>query len=79
MDSDIKDTKKPTCLADLWNPETDTYYDIVDEATGAIAFRKDHPTYINHRAALVGIGIYYDAIKTETELQEIETKYICHH
>jgi hypothetical protein len=74
-DSEMSDIVKPTCADDLWDPEIDTYYDAVDEATGTIEFRKEHPTYTTLRSALIGIGINIDDVKTEAELEEVETRH----
>ena len=68
----------PERSAALWNEELDTYYDVIDKTSGTIVFRKDHPTYKTLKSSLTGLGIDVDDIKTEDELNIIETKHISH-
>ena len=68
----------PERSAALWNEELDTYYDVIDEPSGTIAFRKDHPTYSTLKSALSGVGINVEDIQTEDELNTIETQHMEH-
>jgi hypothetical protein len=60
---------------EYWNDELDGFYDVVDQKTGQIAFRKNHPRYEMLRSAMLGLGQSIEDITTEDQLCEFESTH----
>lgn len=59
------DSDDPTLLP------PDTYYEIINPATGEIRFNKDDPEYRVLKQALMTAGFDIDTIQTEDELNDV--------
>ena len=62
-------------MPDPWIDEVDGWMDVVNETTGEIAFRKDHPRYRQTKSDFKALGYDLDACRTIKEVIDIQIRH----